>query len=318
MTDPTPAPAPATSGRKYGGPNGYGHKGELGAQRSVSARNLVHFRAFLARLGVKVDAATPSSCSLRSKGCPVLDQGPVGSCTGHANAGAIYTTCNQSASTTIPIPSPDEIYKLGRCIDRGSPSAGALTDSGANPQSVQAAINQFGICAMGARAPDGRLSDCTPNTINVEPDLATLEAAQCYEMNGQYGIDPTESDFIQLVRAAIVAGYAVNFAVFVDGAFESWNPASGPVGAPNTSDPNGGGHDLYCDGYHEDAAGNTILDCVNSWGTGWGAGGYFEGGPAFYTPSAADPNIGWSCVYVMKVAPVAGDASAPIPEPVQA
>lgn len=319
MTDTTILPPPPQK-RRFGGPNGYGHKGDLATQRSCSDRGVAHVSFLFHKIGVDAAAATPSNFSLRAKGCPILDQGPTSSCVGHANAGATFTTLNQTATVTPPIPSPWSFYTGARCIDRETPKAGPLADDGANPASAQVWAQQFGITSMPANAKtsDGRLSDCDEPTINNEPDLGQLEASSSYKLVGQYGIDPIADNFVQLARAAICAGYAINFAVFVDAAFENWDPASGPMGAPNTSDPNGGGHDLYCDGYHEDANGSTIFECVNSWGTGWGKSGYFEGGPAFYTPSNkvdGDSSLGWSAVYVIKVAPVAGDAAVPVSTP---
>ncbi len=310
----TPSPAPVS--RRFGGPNSYGHLGELGEQRTPAQQGRTHVRVFLAKKKIDIKAVTPSSFSLRSKGCPVLDQGPTGSCTGHANAGAIYTTLAQNPATCIPIPSPLGIYTVGRCIDRAGTTP-ALTDSGANPDSVERGIAEFGITAMKGPTSDGRNSDCEPSTLNNEPDLGDLEKDAIFKLEGQYALDPTSPDFIPTVRAVLVAGYAVNFAVFVDTAFENWDPKSGPIGKPNTSDPNGGGHDLYCDGYHEvigaDGKVETVLDFANSWGTTqWGEAGYGEFGPAGYTPDASDPNVGWSCVYVMSVKPVEGSAPAPV------
>lgn len=276
----------------YGGLQGYGHLPDPPGHTRTSVHVL------LQKLGVRVGTATPSSFSLRAKGAPVMDQGNTSACTGHAHAGAIFTSCANQGTPLPFVPSPMGLYTNGRCIDLAP--GDALTDEGAVPNSVMRAANEFGIKPIQAPTSDGRYSDCEPATINTKPTFDDLEAEALHVAVGDYALDPSAPDFVATLRTVICAGYCVTFAVQVDAAMEAWNPASGPLGAPDTSALLGG-HNIRCDGYHEDVAGNTIVDFVNSWGTGWGAAGYGMGGPAFYTPNASNPNLGWSAVIVLKV-----------------
>jgi hypothetical protein len=280
-----------------------GHKGPLRHFAWLSP-----ITTLLDRHVVGVSSPTPASYSLRPNGCPILNQTVYSACTGFSNAGAIKTTLGQSPATAIDtIPSPLELYTLGRATGRGGPPPPAITDTGADPADVISGLSKYGVSGM----PSTSTGDCTSANINAEPTLGLLEAASLFRLQGAYALDPTSAEFVQAARQALCLGYAINFAVFVDTAFENWTPAAGPVGAPDTSDPNGGGHDLYCDGYTTAADGTTLFRCVNSWGTGWGDGGYFTAGPAFYTPVDSDPNLGMSCVYVLQVSRIASDASSP-------
>ena len=77
------------------------------------------------------DDALPSSIDF-SKYVPTLDQGPTSSCTGHAHATAIAATAAATGIALPWVPSPDDLYKLGRCIERGGDVDVLLTDSGAD------------------------------------------------------------------------------------------------------------------------------------------------------------------------------------------
>jgi hypothetical protein len=277
--------------RRFGGPNGYGHQDDPTHLQSLPVGHL------FAAIGVGATAPTPPSCSLRAHGPKqVFDQGETSSCCGHAVSGAIFTTLGANAATCLDAPpSPDAIYKVGRLID--APRV-PLTDAGAQPNQILRGITAFGIEPLKAFAPDGRYSDVDPATVNHVLALGELVAAAGFKLDGWYALDPADPDFILHVRAALAAKFAVNFATFADTvgprSVENWDPSTGPLGAPDRSDPHGGPHDLYADGYHEDATGETIVEFPNSWGRlNWGVDGYGEGNEAFMR--------GWTHVFVMKV-----------------
>jgi hypothetical protein len=285
---------PATTGRVYGGPNGYGHIPDPEDHMRTSVRVLFGLAG--------IDhTATPPSASNRAFGPGVWHQGGPSSCVGHAINGAVYGTLGK-AGTPLDAPcSPDWSYKIGRCIDRHPNADGSrplLVDTGVMPNQAMRGLSEYGIRPMGPRPADGRNSDVDPSTVNNEPDLGGVEQGAGFELEGDYEIFPWDPHFIELVRAAIAAGINVCFSIFCDGegprSVESWDPTTGPLGAVQTvNDPNGGRHYLYADGYHTLPNGKTIIEWVNSWGTGWGLQGYGEGNEEFMR--------GWSNVVVMKV-----------------
>lgn len=277
--------------RRFGGPNGYGHVPDPDGH----VRTSVHVH--LARVGF-VGESTPDAVSHRQFGPGVFDQGPTSSCTGHAVSGAICATLGRGGTPLVIPPSPNGIYKVGRCIDRVrvNGTLPPLVDAGAMPNQIMRGVTEFGVSGMGVPPQDGRYSDVDPNTVNEEPDLGELEDAAEFELAGEYAISPFDPNFVLLVRAAIASGLCVCFCTFVDTAgprsVEGWDPRSGPLSAPNTSDPHGGLHYIYADGYRTNN-GETIVEWVNSWGKGWGLSGYGEGDESFLRA--------WSNAVAMKI-----------------
>lgn len=209
---------------------------------------------------------------------PVFDQGPLGSCEGHASAGCTAMVFRKQGDALPWIPSMREFYRLARCIDRGDPNGGALTDSGTQTNSIITAMGEFGICPMGPMASERgvtRFSDCDVPSVNNEPDFAELEKDALKLVLGAYQITSTGAQRIADVKAAQANGFGVRIDSFVDTAFEEWTAGSRPFGMPNYADQNGGGHALYIVGYQGD---NQIVR--NSWGN-WGDGGNIIVTPAF-------------------------------------
>lgn len=288
---------PADEGRLYGGPNGYGHRPDPEGHARTNVR------VMFARTGID-HTTTPMAASNRACGPGVFDQGPTSACTGHAVVGAAVTTLAK-AGTPVPVGSPDWTYKVGRmlaCHPDPDGTRPPLEDTGAQPNEVMRGVSEFGISRMGPRPPDGRYSDADPTTINNPPALGVAEQASELELTGQYEIFVWDPQFVDLVRAAIAAGYCICFAFFVDTvgprSVERWDPSTGPLSATVTPrDDKGGPHYVYADGYRTLPNGATVVEWVNSWGVGWGLEGYGEGDEAFMR--------GWSSVVVMKVRRVA-------------
>jgi hypothetical protein len=223
-----------------------------------------------------VTAPAPANLDDTAHAPPVFDQGPTGSCEGHASSGCTAMVFTKQGEALPWIPSMLDTYTLARCIDRGDPNGGALWDSGTMTSSVIAAYADFGISGMRARASDGRFSDCDPATLNAEPDLLQLERDALKLVIGAYQITSVGAQRLADVKAAQVNGFGVRIDSFVDTAFEEWTAGSAPFGAPNYADQNGGGHALYLVGYQ----GNNMI-VRNSWGRDWGDGGNIIVAPAF-------------------------------------
>lgn len=233
------------------------------------------------------NAPTPDAIDLRTWAPNVMDQGQTGSCTGHGTSTALATAF--AGARPIFIPSPAEIYRNARAIDRvfllGKPSA-PLSDIGAEPNQVRRAIEEFGIRPTRAPAPDGRNSDADSSTIDDEPTLADVEVEVLNVPVGIYGIESHDTgralpDIVTAVRQALSSGYPVCFGIYVDTGFENWTPSKGPVTALNQMDPDGGGHWLCCLGYTTQPDGSTHFLGRNSWGIEWGDQGDFTFTDAF-------------------------------------
>ncbi|MBA0083824.1 MAG: hypothetical protein HRJ53_02410, partial [Acidobacteria bacterium Pan2503] len=180
--------------------------------------------------------AIPPSATLESFEAPIMDQGQTGSCTGHGTAQALFTSYAAHGSVLPFVPSPAGIYTVTRVMERDINTT-PLRDDGAMPSDVMAGISKWGIRPMGERPPDGRFSDVDPVTVNAEPSVFQLASDALRLETGEYRIDMAESDWWDQVCAAIATNCVVGIGVFVDTAFEDWDPAKGPMTSVNLSDP---------------------------------------------------------------------------------
>jgi hypothetical protein len=243
-------------------------------------------RALLAKMG---STALPSAVSYRSNEAPILDQGQTGSCTGHGTAqGIVIGSALQGVPLSF-VPSPLTTYGVTRSMERAVNTV-PLTDSGAMPSDVMIAVGRYGIRAMQGPTPDGRNSDIwsavdvagIPNApapnVNSEVDFLSLEQAGQKLIVGEYRIDESSSDVVSLVQQCLaVAKAPVGIGIFVDSQVMNFTSTSAPVGSPNTSDPNGGGHWICIVGYRPSTVnpGTVDWEICNSWGAGYGDAGHF-------------------------------------------
>jgi hypothetical protein len=230
--------------------------------------------------------ATVTEASLVDSEAPLFDQGRTGSCGGHGTAQIVFTTMNANG-IVLPegelfVPSPDLIYKLARILRRTDASQG-LSDSGVMPIDLLTVLRQYGITKMiNSPTPDGRYSDVTgPDdlaglplgrpSVNLEPDLLSLERSGLRLLTGEYRIDEQDPTFAWQILMGLAAKAAAGVGLFVDGAFMDWDPASGPITSINLADPRGGGHWLACTYAYAQPNGTIVLGGPNSWGKFWPA-----------------------------------------------
>ena len=246
--------------------------------KDPAGHKVTGFHVLKARLGKDGDVPV-GHADLYSSTPPVMDQGQSSSCTGHATACAISTSTTCHGRGLAFVPSPDGIYKVGRCVDRVPGPGGSiplLDDGGAMPNQIWRGVTEWGIKEINAPTPDGRYSDVDPAHVNDSPTLDDFVADAALELMGQYQITSVGPQFVTDLCVALDMGYAVAVGVFVDTAFENWgnNYTSGqsPLGVPDTNDPNGGGHYICLIGYTT-VNGKRIFKFRNSWGVGWGDNG---------------------------------------------
>ena len=219
-------------------------------------------------------APMPGAWSLEAHEAPIEDQNGYAGCTGHGESQLLWTTAHALGSPLPFVPSPAHIYRIVRCLGRPVPTV-ALEDNGGMPADIQTAISKWGIRPMGPIAP-GRVSDLVDGNLNTEPTLGELEEAAGHIVVPEYRIDELASDVVVQVKQSIVAGFAVGVSFFADTAFMQFTAGASAIGAPNVSDPNGGGHWSVLTSFRTLADGSTIFRGPNSWGLTYGDRGHHE------------------------------------------
>lgn len=268
----------------------------FGARRDTPDRVARHpdARPFLRHIaGVAGLTSVPTSAPVFANAPDVFDQGSVpgevsNSCGGHALSFAVHVGVGAQLGWGVP-PSMLAFYRLAQMIARqaeaAAPGAGpvgpSLPDDGCYTADLMQACAIWGSRPMGAQPDATRLSDCNSANVRVEEDIIALQKDSASLISGPYRIDPTASDFIDQICIALAARIPVVTAGFVDSAFMYWKGGT-PCGAPNMSDPQGGGHALALNGEFEvTPSGLFVCYPRNSWGRQAGVNGDWEVDDAF-------------------------------------
>lgn len=198
-----------------------------------------------------------SSFVLGSGGPGIPNQGQYGDCVGWSTRGFINTRLAIMGTPVAPL-SAYCIYRVARMIDRGGPT-GALTDSGTTPGSADSAVSNWGTVSDATWGADN------DTTLNVDADLSQLEEASDFTVNGVYYLTDT-STLVADMQTALAGGFPIRYSLPASGnAFQSY------TGGVMTSLDGPIDHENYIVGYD----GSSFL-CVNSWGTSWGASGFYR------------------------------------------
>lgn len=272
--------------RKYGGVNGYGH---IEDRRSHTRKPVSHL-LFGAERKIAL-SETPKSVDLRAFGASVMDQSTTSTCYAHAPSAGLYGTAKGTGVTLAPwfpvsVPSQKGIADAVRMIARAkrvppgyTGELPAFEDKGQMPGDVIDAITTIGIRARRLLTPDDRNSDADPATINDESgEITDLQEERKTILTGEHFIDETASDFEAQLRATLAARIWVCAGMFVDTegprSVEGWEPTTGPLGEPDFTDPEGGGHYVVLCGYDTMTDGTTEWLWQNSWNVFWGLKGF--------------------------------------------
>ncbi len=211
--------------------------------------------------------------------CPRLNQGQTGTCHAHSAAAVIWTAYKAAGRPLAWIPSPREVAACTYADVRSSVTPPGLPlpklqDTGADLSDDAAALATWGIAPMGPPTSDGRASDVendpADNTFP-EPDPSQLLVAGSDLISGEYQI-PVDANAPTLCALSLDASVPIWLGFFVDSAFEQAGPST-VVGAPNQSDPTGGGHAVYLSAYRTAADGSYEWLLQNSWGSSWALNG---------------------------------------------
>ena len=203
-----------------------------------------------------IPAALPSSVDLQPFCSPVEDQGRLGSCTANALAGALEFLENRDK---IPFEDLSRlfIYYNERVVEHT-----VKTDSGAMLRDGIKTLAAQGVCT----------EKLWPYAI---PRFAVKPSPACYGQAAQHKITSYERlQTLDEMRACMAAGFPFVFGFTVYESFESAEVAkTGIVPMPGPAERTLGGHAVCAVGY--DDKGKRFL-VRNSWGPGWGIGGYFK------------------------------------------
>ena len=207
------------------------------------------YRVELASEVVSTDQL-PESVDLRSKCLPVYDQGQLGSCSANAIAGAIEFL--QPGF----MPSRLFIYYNERSIEGTTDQ-----DAGAEITDGVKSIVTTGVCSETDWPYDISKFTQKPSD-NCYSDAKNDILSQYLQING-----------VQEMKSCLAQGFPFVFGFAVYESFESAQVAStGVMPIPNSNEQCLGGHAVMACGYDSTKG---IFIVKNSWGTGWGDGGFF-------------------------------------------
>lgn len=199
----------------------------------------------------------PSRVDLRPKEhFEVYDQGHLGSCTANAIGAAFhFDQIKQGLSDFTPCRL--FIYYNERALE-----GNIETDSGAYIRDGMKTMKDIGCCAETLWPYD-------------EGKFTTRPADSCYEQAShnrclEYARVPQTVDGM---KAVVAEGFPFVFGFLVLTSFMTQEVAkTGEMKMPQADDQVMGGHAVCCVGYDDDRACFIVR---NSWGEGWGDGGYF-------------------------------------------
>jgi C1A family cysteine protease len=205
---------------------------------------------------IPITAPLPPLTDLRGGCPPVYDQGDLGSCTANAIAGAFEFELLRSKMLDI-MPSRLFIYYNERVIEGDTQQ-----DNGAQIRDGMKSIATQGVC--------GELD--WPYDIT---KFAWTPTIQCYQfalLNKSIQYLSLSQDANDLKRC-LSEGFPFVFGFTVYESFESHLVAQcGFLPMPSTNEQVIGGHAVICVGYDDSKQAFLVR---NSWGSGWGLGGYF-------------------------------------------
>ena len=211
----------------------------------------------------------PASVDLRP-GCPaVYDQGQLGSCTGNAIAGAIEYDLIREAHDMMP-------SRLFVYYNERAKEGTVQSDAGASIRDGIKAVAALGVPPES----EWPYSDENPGPFQQKPPANVYADALKYRVTAYESVPitvPARLACLGLKKSVVplqqclASGSPVVFGMTVYESFEnSQVAANGQVPMPGPDEAVLGGHAVVGVGYLD---GRFIVR--NSWGQGWGCGGYF-------------------------------------------
>lgn len=230
-------------------------------------------KAMLKKVGVVGPAkALPPTADLTAWCSPIEDQGALGSCTANAGVGIVEYFEGRAFGRHIDA-SRLFLYKATRNMLHWT------GDTGAFLRTTMGALVVFG-------APPEEYWPYTISDFDKEPSAFCYAFAQNYQAISYYRLDPpgTAKDvLLTRIKTNLAAGLPSMFGFTVYGSI-SQAGTTGKIPYPTAGEKIAGGHAIVAVGYDDTMKiKNTNPGAVettgalrirNSWGTGWGSGGY--------------------------------------------
>lgn len=206
------------------------------------------------KFSIRADLTLPPLVDLRDQDSPIEDQGQLGSCTSFA-AGAAFRFDLRKQGLQDFVPSHLFEYYNSRAKKEKS------VDSGATIRGAIKAVNTYGIC------PESEWPYDISKFASKPPTQSYKDALQDRALKYQ-----AVSQNITVMKNCLAQGLPFVIGISVYQSFESQAVAStGKVPLPKNNEQLLGGHALLCLGYRDK---DLQFIVRNSWGSGFGDGGY--------------------------------------------
>jgi C1A family cysteine protease len=220
---------------------------------------------------IEAFGSLPAQVDLRPSFSPVEDQGQLGSCTANAAVGLLEYFERHTAGTYTDA-SRLFVYKTERDL------LGWTGDTGAFLRTAMGALALFGAPPEKYWPYDGRPA-ATNTRFDVEPPAFCYAFGANFQAIKYFRLDPpgtTPAQLLANIKSYLAQGFPSMFGFPVYPEYDHPLPG-GHVAYPAPTSRSRGGHANVAAGYDDTMNINGDIGALlvrNSWGPGWGLGGY--------------------------------------------